>query len=103
MRTASYWVAIVHRVSGIALALFLPLHFWALSTALELDAFLAWTEQPLVKAAEWGIVVALAAHLACGLRVLALELLPWHRWQKALAATAAGVTVAVGLALAFAL
>ena len=103
MKTASYWVAIVHRVSGIALALFLPLHFWALSTALELDAFLTWTEQPLVKAAEWGIVVALAAHLACGLRVLALEFLPWHHWQKALAATAAGLTVAVGLALALAL
>ena len=93
----------VHRVSGIALALFLPLHFWALSTALELDTFLAWTEQPAVKVAEWGIVVALAAHLAGGLRVLALEFLPWHDRQKALAAAAAAVTVAVGLALALAL
>ena len=93
----------VHRVSGIALALFLPLHLLTLSTALELDAFLAWTRQPLVKLAEWGIVVALAAHLACGLRVLALEFLPWHDWQKALAATAAAVTLAVGLALALAL
>ena len=58
----------VHRVSGIALALFLPLHFWALSRALEgeaqLDAFLAWTRDPLVKAAEWGIVLALALALA---------------------------------------
>jgi fumarate reductase subunit D len=99
----SYWVAIVHRVSGIALALFLPLHFWALSTALELDAFLAWTRQPLVRFAEWGIVVALAAHLGGGLRVLALEFLPWHDWQKALAATAAALTLAVGLALALAL
>jgi fumarate reductase subunit D len=102
-KESSYWVAIVHRLSGIALVLFLPLHFWALSTALELDAFLAWTEQPAVKLAEWGIVVALAAHLAGGLRVLALELLPWHDWQKALAASAAALTVAVGLALALAL
>jgi fumarate reductase subunit D len=99
----SYWTAIVHRVSGIALALFLPLHFWALSRALELDAFLAWTREPLVRLAEWGIVVALAAHLAGGLRVLALEFLPWHGWQKGLAATAAGFAVAVGLALALAL
>jgi fumarate reductase subunit D len=102
-KEASYWVAIVHRGSGIALALFLPLHFWALSSALELDAFVEWTRQPLVKLAEWGIVVALAAHLGGGLRVLVLELLPWRDWQKALAASAAALTVAVGLALALAL
>jgi fumarate reductase subunit D len=100
---SSYWVAMVHRVSGIALAVFLPLHFWALSRALELDAFLAWTEQPLVKAAEWGIVVALAAHLAGGLRVLALEFLPWSARQKALTALAAAATVAAGLAFGLAL
>lgn len=104
---SSYWVAMVHRVSGIALAIFLPLHFWALSRALEgemrLDAFLAWTEQPLVKAAEWGIVVALAAHFAGGLRVMALEFLPWTERQKTLAASAAALTLAVGLAFALAL
>ena len=102
-KTASYWVAVVHRVSGIALALFLPLHFWVLSTALNTEAFLEWTRQPLVKTAEWAVVVALAAHLGCGLRVLALEFLPWRDWQKTLAAGAAGLTLAVGLALAMAL
>ena len=99
----SYWVAMVHRVSGIALALFLPLHFWALSRAMELDAFLAWTEQPLVQLSEWGIVVALGAHLACGLRVLALEFLPWTGRQKTLTAGATAATVVVGLAFALAL
>ena len=93
----------VQRVSGIALALFLPLHFWALGNALQLDSFLAWTEQPLVKAGEWAVVVALAAHLAGGLRVLAIEFLDWHEWQKSLAAIAAATTLAVGLALALAL
>ena len=102
-RTASSWVAVVHRVSGIALALFLPLHFWALSTALELEAFLEWTRQPMVKLAEWGIVVALAAHLGGGLRVLALELLPWRDWQKSLAAGAAALAIGTGLAFALAL
>jgi len=100
---SSYWMAIVHRVSGIALAVFLPLHFWALARALELDAFLAWTEHPLVKLSEWGIVVALAAHFAGGLRVLALEFLPWSARQKTLTAGAAAATVAVGLAFALAL
>ena len=102
-KESSYWMFMVHRLSGIALALFLPLHFWALGNALQLDGFLAWTEQPLVKAGEWAIVIALAAHLGGGLRVLALEFLPWRDWQKSLAAAAAALTVGVGLALALAL
>jgi fumarate reductase subunit D len=57
----------------------------------------------MVKLGEWAIVVALAAHLGAGLRVLALEFLPWRDWQKSLAAAAAALTVAVGLALALAL
>jgi fumarate reductase subunit D len=102
-KESSYWMAMVHRISGIALALFLPLHFWTLSRALELDAFLAWTRQPMVKVAEWGIVLALAAHLAGGLRVLALEFLPWREWEKTLTAGVAAVTLVVGLAFALAL
>ena len=46
--------AMLHRLSGIALAIFLPLHFLALATALNgakaLDSFLALTRQPLVAA-----------------------------------------------------
>ena len=99
----SKWVALVHRVSGIALALFLPAHFWVLGQGLAMDAFLKWTEQPLVKAAEWTLVVLLAAHLGGGLRVLALEFLPWHDWQKSLAAAAAALTLGWGLAFALAL
>ena len=104
---AGYWAFLVHRVSGVLLALFLPGHFIALGSALEgaaaFDSFLAWTESPLVKFAEWGIVLLLAAHLAGGLRVLALEFLPWRDWQKTLAALAAAVSLAVGLAFALAL
>ena len=99
----SYWTFVVHRVSGVALALFLPLHFWTLGSALQLDSFIAWTQQPLVKLGEWLIVLALAAHLGGGLRVLALEFLPWRDWQKSLAAAAAALTLAVGLAFALAL
>ncbi len=104
---ASYWAFVVHRVSGVALAMFLPLHFWALGQALggeaRLDGFLAWTEQPLVKLGEWLIVLALAAHLGGGLRVLALEFLPWRDWEKSLAAAAAAIVLAFGLAFALAL
>src|SRR5437763_9063607 len=63
----AYWAFVVHRVSGLVLTLFLPLHFWALSQALDpsaFDRFLAWTHAPAVRLTEDAIVVALAAHLA---------------------------------------
>jgi fumarate reductase subunit D len=98
----AYWAFIVHRGSGVLLALFLPLHFWALGQALHgaaaLDGFLRWTEQPLVKFAETGLVLLLAAHMAGGLRLLALEFLDWRDWQKTLLAAAAGVSLVAGLA-----
>ncbi|MGH8723033.1 MAG: succinate dehydrogenase [Burkholderiales bacterium] len=96
-------LALAHRLSGVGLALFLPLHFWVLARALQLDAFLAWTDQPAVKLAEWGLVTLLALHLAGGLRVLLLEFLPWRDWAKSLAAAAAGFALAAGLAFALAL
>jgi fumarate reductase subunit D len=99
----SKYVALIHRLSGVALALFLPWHFWVLGRALEMESFLRWTDQPMVKAAEWGLVVLLAAHLGGGLRILALEFLPWRDWQKGLAAGAAALALAVGLAFALAL
>jgi len=72
-----FQAAMIHRLSGIALAIFLPLHFLALASALNgaaaLDSFLAVTRQPLVELAEIGIVVALALHMTLGLRVLAIE------------------------------
>ncbi len=87
--------------------MFLPFHFWALSRALngeaELEAFLRWTDYPLVKTAEWGLVILLAAHAGGGIRLLALEFLPWRDWQGSLLAVAAAFTVVVGLAFALAL
>jgi fumarate reductase subunit D len=98
----AYWAFIVHRLSGLALGLFLPLHFWALGQALQgtarLDDFLRWTEHPLVKFAETGLVLLLAAHLAGGVRLLMLEFLAWRDWHKSLLAVAAGASLAAGLA-----
>ena len=94
----------VHRLSGIALAVFLPLHFWALGQALQgeakLESFLRWTDQPLVKASEWAIVLLLAVHLTGGIRILMIEFLPWRDWQKTLAAIAAATALAIGLLFA---
>jgi fumarate reductase subunit D len=96
------WIAfIVHRISGLCLALFLPLHFYLLGLALNdpaaLDGFLRWTEHPLLKFAEIGLVFFLAVHLFGGLRLLALEFLPWHSGQKTFAALAAAAAVFVAL------
>lgn len=97
----NYVAFLVHRVSGLLLALFLPLHFWALGQAIQgedaLDQFLAWSDRPLVKLAETGLVVLLAAHLAGGLRLLAIEFAGWRAWQKSAVAVTAGASVAVGL------
>jgi fumarate reductase subunit D len=106
-RHVGTWAAVAHRLSGILLVFFLPVHFYALGSTLEsaaaFDALLVWTQQPLVKFAEWGIVLLLAAHLGGGLRVLALEFLPWRGWHKSLAAVAAAAALAIGLAFALAL
>lgn len=101
-RGSGFWAFLVHRVSGIALALFLPLHFWALGQAIQgeaaLDGFLRWADRPLVKLVEWALVVLLAAHLAGGLRLLAVEFLPWSDRQKTWIALGAGFSLVAGLA-----
>lgn len=100
-RHPSYWAFVVHRASGILLTMFLPLHFWALALAIEseaaLDEMLRWSEQPLVKASEFVLVVLLAAHLTGGLRLLAVEFLPWSDRQKTVIAAAGGVALGAGV------
>lgn len=104
---ASYWAFVVHRVSGLLLGLFLPVHFWALARALHgeasLDGFLHAVDRPLFKLAEWGLVVLLALHAAGGVRLLLIEFGNWSGLRKDLIAAAAGFGVIAGLAFALAL
>ena len=100
-RTHPLWLAyILHRVSGVSLALFLPVHFWVLSLAItdrqRLDGFLLLTETGAIKLAEFGLVFLLAVHMFGGLRLMAMEWLPWTASQKTLAAgaTAASFLIA---------
>jgi len=97
-RRQSLWLAFaLHRISGVALALFLPAHFYVLGLALSdpasLDGVLHWADRPLVKFAEFGLVFLLAVHLFGGLRLMALEFLPWSDRQKTFAASAAALSV----------
>jgi fumarate reductase subunit D len=103
-RTNVLWLAaLVHRLSGLALAIFLPFHFLVLGLALnggaQLDGFLGWTEQPLVKLSEAVLVGLLAVHMLGGLRLLTVENLGWFSGQRRLAWLA--VIVALVAAFAF--
>lgn len=99
-RHQGYWAFLAHRLSGLLLALFLPAHFLVLGLALEgadsLESFIGLTRQPLVKFGEWGLVVLLAVHLGLGIRVLALEFLPWRDQRAAWVGWSAGAAVVAG-------
>ena len=99
-RTGALWLAaMAHRLSGLALAIFLPLHFLALGLAIRgearLQSFVRWTDQPLVKFAEAGLVFLLTVHFLGGLRVLVIENFAWREGQKQLATLAAAVSAIV--------
>ena len=102
-----YWAFLVHRLSGLALAIFLPLHFTLLARALNgeaaLDAALRLTELPGVKFAEWGLVVLLAMHTMGGVRLLLIEFADWTGLRKNWIALSLGVSLVAGLAFALAL
>lgn len=104
-RSAQYWASVLQRVTGVLLALFLPVHFWVLGMALQgearLDGFLRWSEAPMVKLAEAVLVVLLSLHLVGGLRLLMIEFLAWRAWQERLIAVGGGVALAVGLLFLF--
>ncbi|HJW26656.1 MAG TPA: succinate dehydrogenase, cytochrome b556 subunit [Rhodocyclaceae bacterium] len=103
----AYWAFLMHRLSGLALALFLPVHFWALGRSIEgaaaLEGFLRLTDQPLFKFGEWGLVMLLALHMGCGVRLLLIEMRPWSGLRKSWIAGAAGFSVAAGMAFGLAL
>ncbi|MBO0756629.1 MAG: succinate dehydrogenase, cytochrome b subunit [Bradyrhizobiaceae bacterium] len=99
-RTSPLWIAaLVHRLSGLALAIFLPFHFLALGLAISgearLEGFLRWTDQPLVKVSEAVLLGLLAVHLLGGLRLLALENLGWRERQTWLALLAIATAIIV--------
>ncbi|MEO1017270.1 MAG: succinate dehydrogenase, cytochrome b556 subunit [Pseudomonadota bacterium] len=97
----AYWAFVAHRASGLGLALFLPFHFLALGLAIngeaQLENFIRWTDNPLVKLAETVLVALLAVHLAGGIRLLLLEFGGMTEGQKT------AITISFGFALLSAL
>jgi fumarate reductase subunit D len=103
----AYWAFLLHRLSGLGLAAFLPLHFWALGQALQgaaaLDGFLRLADQGLFKFAEWGLVILLALHMMGGVRLLLIEFGSASGLRKDWIAGAAGFAAAAGMAFALSL
>jgi fumarate reductase subunit D len=103
----AYWAFLMHRLSGLGLALFLPLHFWALGQALHgaaaLDGFLKLADQTLFKVTEWGLVVLLALHMMGGVRLLLIEFGSASGLRKNWIAGAVGFAAAAGMAFALSL
>lgn len=102
-RSSPLWIAaLLHRLSGLALAIFLPIHLFILGLvfhgAAHLDVFLRWSDQSLVKFAEGGLIFLLMVHLLGGLRVLVIENFPWREGQKQMATIAAALSALVAFA-----
>ncbi len=91
---ASYLAFAVHRLSGVCLALFLPIHLYLLSLLLDnpasFDRFLDWTTAPWVKLSETLLITLAGAHLAGGVRIIAIE---WFAVPYSRGTTIAAVAV----------
>ena len=102
-RRHTLWMAaLIHRLSGLALAVFLPIHFLALGLAtgdgVRFEAFLRWADAPLVKAAEGGLIFLLVVHLFGGLRLLLVENFSWRANQTRFALIAAALAAIIAFA-----
>ena len=97
----SYVAFAVHRLSGLCLAAFLPIHLYVLSLLLsdpaKLDGFLSWTQTPVVKLCETLLILLAAIHLTGGVRILVYELFNASPRQSLWIASSLGISVACAL------
>lgn len=96
-----FLAAMLHRLSGIALAIFLPMHFITLALALDgadsLQSFLGVTHNSFVRIAEGGLVTSLGLHMALGIRVLAIEFLAVRERGAVIVSACVAGSVTLGL------
>lgn len=104
-RQPLFWAKQSHRVSGLVLAFFLPVHFWALGHALQgagaLGRVLKMADSPFYKVSEWVLVLLLVIHLTGGLRIMWMEKLGISESLKDALTWCAGFSLLVSLIFAF--
>ncbi|ARA93682.1 succinate dehydrogenase, cytochrome b556 subunit [Rhodothermaceae bacterium RA] len=97
VRTGMFaWMA--HRLSGIAIVIYLILHVWGLKALTDRDAFnalIAGYHAPIFKIGEFLLLAAVAYHAFNGLRIVLIDFLGWSPKQKRLFWTLAAVTAAI--------
>jgi len=80
------WAWVFHRIAGVALALYLPLHVWIVHHVSKgpetFDAMMRSVSGPLFKAFEIALLAAVLFHAFNGLRVIAIDL-DWIRTLRA--------------------
>jgi len=98
---ASWWAFFVHRVSGLLLLLFLPIHFWTLGLALEsemaLNQALRWYQHPVFVVGEWALVLLLCIHALGGIRILLIEFCPWQGLRRTWISVGGVIALAISL------
>jgi fumarate reductase subunit D len=96
-----FLAAMLHRLSGIALAIYMPMHIKALGTAHggadSFQSFLGVTHNWFVRIAEWGLVTALGLHMTLGIRVLAIEWLAVQERGAIVVSSCVAGSMTVGL------
>ena len=101
----SYFAYVCHRVSGLLLACFIPIHFFFLSQTLNgvdgLDRFLRLTDFWVFKLGECVLVMLLAIHLAGGVRLLVIEFGAWRGLRKSWIEIVIIFTIACGILFLF--
>lgn len=98
-------LSILHRVSGVVLALALPVALGALQVGMEseagYDCVAEFFGHPLMKLVVWGAAWALFHHLCAGVRFLALDFHLGVELTAARRTAAAAFAVSVLMTLAF--
>jgi succinate dehydrogenase cytochrome b subunit len=70
-------VSILHRLSGVALFVFIPLFIWLFAYSLTNDGFSVlqdWFEEPFIKGVIWLAFLPICFHLVAGIRHLLMDI-----------------------------
>lgn len=104
-RRPGAWAWLLHRLSGIALALYLIAHIMTISTArfedgAAFDRIMRTFNNPVVKLLEILLIGAVIFHMANGFRVILLDFVLGIHHQKALLWAVMGVGAVILMAVA---
>lgn len=97
------WVSILHRISGVALFLFIPFLLWLLQLSLvspeSFAGFKSSLANPLVKLILFGLLWAFLHHFLAGIRYLTLDVDWGTELSQARATSVAVLVVSIVLTL----